>query len=171
MSAAEFTTSLAFRRKEGSCVYKRETFPPIVTFFPDLFSFPETDRLILMREDFNCVCSLDQKFPLCYYTDRRSRLLDEIMEVSALTDIGKLLLSAWQLKFTHFQGSYHAHLDRSADTEVYRYRYRYRYKYRYRSADFFTERGKAIHSYSNLFLGPLFCKCRNCGRGEIKASI
>lgn len=62
--------------------------------------------------DINCECSVNDRLPADSYIDRSARFLGELLDNFDLFDIGWHPLSTGQLQFTHFQGSFHARLDR-----------------------------------------------------------
>lgn len=103
-----------------------------------------------MMADFNCVWSVNDRFPVD--SDRSARLLYELIEDSDLIDIGRLLLSAGQLKFTHFPVSSYDRLDRTY-------------------VPISLLKGEKEYSVTPLLFRSVSRECRNRERGEKNATI
>lgn len=75
------------------CIYAPNNPNEREAFFRDFTVSLQTDKLILMMGDFNCVRSVNDRLPADSYIARSARLLGELDDFDLL-DIGKLVLSA-----------------------------------------------------------------------------
>ncbi|CAN7951769.1 unnamed protein product [Ixodes pacificus] len=62
--------------------------------------------------DFNCVCNVRDRASAKSISDSSSTLLRDILDEYLLTDVADMHVEREELRFTHFQQSSHARLDR-----------------------------------------------------------
>lgn len=82
-------------------------------FFEGLRAWLDTERLILLLGDFNCVCSARDKSSETRFRDASTSVLQETVEEFCLEDVGDVMVGSQAVQFTHFQGRSHARLDRA----------------------------------------------------------
>lgn len=94
------------------CVYGPNNGAERKAFFEDLRTWCNTERLLILLGDFNCVCSARDKSSLSNFRDASTAVLNDIVTDFALEDVGDSLGGAGTVQYTHFQGNSHARLDR-----------------------------------------------------------
>lgn len=83
-----------------------------VVFFNFLRSYVEVDRVVVLMGDFNCVCDEHDRTAPTTYSESSTSVLKEIIDSCGLEDVGALCASRNTLRYTHFQNTSHARLDR-----------------------------------------------------------
>lgn len=82
------------------------------TFFGDVRRHCSTERQLLILGDFNCVCQAsDRSGESLLFHDAGSRQLETLIQEFSLIDVGSSQVQHG-LRYTHFQRSSHARLDR-----------------------------------------------------------
>lgn len=94
------------------CVYAPTRVEERRIFFDGIRHYCNCDRLLIFLGDFNCVCSSGDKTSSTAYSDSSTASLSATVNECGLDDVGECLRSGREVKFTHFQGSSHARLDR-----------------------------------------------------------
>lgn len=84
-----------------------------VFFFLNITKYIQTDRLVILLGDFNCVCAPEDRSNGARYKDVSSEYLCDMIQRCELEDVAHFSSSARSLQFTHFQGASHARLDRA----------------------------------------------------------
>uniref|UniRef100_A0A6B0V524 Putative tick transposon n=1 Tax=Ixodes ricinus TaxID=34613 RepID=A0A6B0V524_IXORI len=95
------------------CIYAHNTAEERKTFFEDIRSFFETERIVIFVRDFNCVLSARDETSTLPFRDASTVVLNEIVNHCGLEDVGDCLWDTRNVPYTHFQGSSHARLDRA----------------------------------------------------------
>lgn len=94
------------------CVYAPTRTFEREEFFHYMKSFLIHERRVLLLGDFNCVCRPEDRTTDRVLRDKSAELLIDIVNEAELEDAGCIMTHEGQAKFTHFQGSCHARLDR-----------------------------------------------------------
>lgn len=94
------------------CVYAPNAVIEREKFFGTLRQHVDTDRMLIITGDFNCVLSGRDKTSNNAYRNASTNLLSEIVADYGLVDVGQCLDGEKDVRFTHFQGFSHARLDR-----------------------------------------------------------
>lgn len=94
------------------CLYAPNPREDRQNFFRTLRQYLTNERQIIMMGDFNCVLSPQDKTSSSPYKDASTDLLAELIDEFGLVDVAKCLENGRDVRFTHFQGTSHARLDR-----------------------------------------------------------
>lgn len=94
------------------CIYAPSTVKDRVSFFSGLRRFVDCDRTVVLLGDFNCVVRAADRTPTRQRADRSATVLAELLEDYDLIDAGTVKNDTCEMRFTHFQASSHARLDR-----------------------------------------------------------
>lgn len=94
------------------CVYGPTNTAERKAFFEEMRPWCETERLLILMGDYNCVCSARDKSSTTNFRDASTVVLNEIVAGCALEDAGDSMSNAGTVRYTHFQGNSHARLDR-----------------------------------------------------------
>lgn len=94
------------------CVYAPNTVKDRVSFFSGLRRFVDCKRTVVLCGDFNCVVQAIDRLPSGQRPDRSATILKELLEDFDLVDAGSVRNETREMRFTHFQASSHARLDR-----------------------------------------------------------
>lgn len=95
------------------CLYAPTDGAQRLEFFCRVGYYCNTDRLLIILGDFNCVCSARDKTGNTPYREASTIKLADIINDYALEDVGECISSGHGVQFTHFQGLSHARLDRA----------------------------------------------------------
>lgn len=92
------------------CLYVPTTPNARCSFFELLPPLFDTDGALVVMEDFNCVCSAEDRTTMPTNLDASEAILQTMLQDNVLVDLacGKDEL----IQYTHFQGASHALLDR-----------------------------------------------------------
>lgn len=104
---------LASREWRIVCVYAPTKGDERKVFFEELREWFDTERVIVLLGDFNCVCSARDKSSSAPYRDASTVALNSLISDFGLEDVGDVLECRTRVQFTHFQGTSHARLDRA----------------------------------------------------------
>lgn len=94
------------------CVYVPNDMQERSAFFAELEQYLQCERYVILLGDFNCVCYTDDRAKRTFVRDKSALLLNTLVQKYDMEDVGRLLMSATQPKYTHFQRDSHARLDR-----------------------------------------------------------
>lgn len=94
------------------CVYAPNKVREREQFFQFLRSYLECDKVVVLMGDFNCVCDESDRSSGKVDIDSSASVLKDITEGNGLDDVGALLAGKTAFRYTHFQASSHARLDR-----------------------------------------------------------
>lgn len=94
------------------CIYAPTKADVRGKFFDEIRRFFETERLIIFLGDFNCVLSASDKSSEAPFRDASTSALNEILNDFGLDDACESVSGFKTVRYTHFQGSSHARLDR-----------------------------------------------------------
>lgn len=95
------------------CVYAPTRVQERRIFFESVRHYCDTERVVCLLGDFNCVCSAHDKTSSTPYQDSSTVLLSDIVNDYGLEDVGECVNSGRGVQFTHFQGTSHSRLDRA----------------------------------------------------------
>ncbi|CAN7986022.1 unnamed protein product [Ixodes hexagonus] len=103
---------LSLRQSEWRfiCAYAHNTVNARSFFFKFLANFLDTDKMVVLMGDFNCVCNAEDRALLQTRYDRTASILKDLLQEHNLVDVA--CRKDMSLRFTHFQGVSHARLDR-----------------------------------------------------------
>lgn len=95
------------------CVYAPNEVHGRLEFFQSIRGYLSCGKNVLLLGDFNCVCVSEDKSGSTPFMDGSTKVLVELIEEYELIDVGQFASPSKCLRFTHFQGSSHARLDRA----------------------------------------------------------
>lgn len=95
------------------CLYAPTDVAQRLDYFGRISEYCNTDRILILLGDFNCVCSARDKTSTTPHRETSTIKLMDIINDFALEDVGECITSGHNVQFTHFQGSSHARLDRA----------------------------------------------------------
>lgn len=82
-------------------------------FFDRIYAYLDCRRKIIMLGDFNCVCDVRDRSCKTRQRDISTGILNEIVTEFTLYDVANYQRKDQALRYTHFQGTSHARLDRA----------------------------------------------------------
>lgn len=94
------------------CVYAPNNEAERKVFFERLEQYLNTEKMVIVLGDFNCVCFAADRAKNRPVRDKSALFLSELVHDYNLEDIGQVLHSDVRPNFTHFQGESNARLDR-----------------------------------------------------------
>ncbi|KAH9360548.1 hypothetical protein HPB48_016442 [Haemaphysalis longicornis] len=94
------------------CMYAPTKPKPRYEFFESLESYFQTEKVLLVLGDFNCVCFPEDRSNVEGTVDRSGKLLGRIAADNLLEDVAMIVEGGKGVLYTHFQGASHARLDR-----------------------------------------------------------
>ncbi|MDD9361355.1 MAG: hypothetical protein PV344_00245, partial [Anaplasma sp.] len=94
------------------CVYAPNNAGDREQFFQFLRSYLDCDRAVVLMGDFNCVCDERDKSSQSVISDSSVSVLKDMIDSCGLDDVGASCAPTHCLRYTHFQVSSHARLDR-----------------------------------------------------------
>ncbi|CAN7950719.1 unnamed protein product, partial [Ixodes hexagonus] len=94
------------------CVYAPNLVNDRTVFFENIWQHLNTERIIILMGDFNCVLSSRDKTSARAYRDSSTDILAQVINECNLADVEECLEGTREVQYTHFQGSSHARLDR-----------------------------------------------------------
>lgn len=94
------------------CIYAPNVTTDRVLFFGGLRRYLDCDRALVLVGDFNCVVRRLDRSPIRRNADKSELLLGEMLEDFDLVDVGTVKNAKKEMRFTHFQASSSARLDR-----------------------------------------------------------
>lgn len=94
------------------CVYAPNRDSERKVFFEGIRAYLESERMILLLGDFNCVCAPEDRVNQVPVRDQSAIYLSDIIAENQFEDVARLA-STGKVQFTHFQGFSHARLDRA----------------------------------------------------------
>lgn len=95
------------------CIYAHTNTEERRNLFETVGNHCDTDRLLVLLGDFNCVSMARDKTSATPYRDASTACLSDIIDRCHLEDVGDCLGCGSGVRFTHFQGTSHARLDRA----------------------------------------------------------
>lgn len=94
------------------CVYAPNVEADRETFFSLIKQHLRTPKQLVLLVDFNCVLSAKDRINNRHVRDRSVEVLYDLLNESDLDDVAECLEAGREVRFTHFQGTSHARLDR-----------------------------------------------------------
>lgn len=82
-------------------------------FFQSMGSYLDCQSSILMIGDFNCVCDARDRSSTIRYDDNSTKVLKDLTINFSLVDVATFQRNNTSLRYTHYQSSCHARLDRA----------------------------------------------------------
>lgn len=89
------------------CVYAPNRERERKVFFEGLSAYLDSDKVIILLGDFNCVCAPEDRANSVRIRDQSALFLNDMVAENALEDVA-CLSSKGSVQFTHFQGFSHA---------------------------------------------------------------
>lgn len=93
------------------CIYAPNRQSEREIFFQSISKHIDCERVVVLLGDFNCVCTAEDRATHERVRDKSAECLMDIIEQNCLEDVAHCTPKS-PVRFTHFQGSSHARLDR-----------------------------------------------------------
>lgn len=101
------------------CVYAPNRANERTVFFEFLKSYLQSDKVVVLMGDFNCVCSPEDRASTRENRDISAEMLIELLQEHCLEDVARARAIRGRLHFTYYQRASHSRLDRIyVSTEV-----------------------------------------------------
>lgn len=94
------------------CIYAPNQVNERLAFFRHVEQYLTNDKMIVLLGDFNCVCKPSDRSNELVRPDKSAQFLSEMTERFDLEDVATVQQKQQAFRFTHFQRSAHAKLDR-----------------------------------------------------------